>query len=237
MPAILITRPEGRAAAEMQACAAAGWRALPFSPIRIEADAAALARLPEQVAAAAAVFWVSPSAVDIGAGVLDFSSRTPLHITVGQASAQALAAFCSQPVYAPQEGNDSEAVLQLPLWQSLPRGAEILIIRGRGGRGFLAQSLRQQGFKVQIAEVYFRRPQPLDWALFAQEKPEAAYVTSSEIVHELFTQAPPELAQNLKNLLYFTHHERIAAALRAAGADNIRLVARLDMHTLQRETE
>ena len=98
MPAILITRPEGRAAAEMQACAAAGWRALSFSPIRIEADAAALARLPEQVAAAAAVFWVSPSAVDIGAGVLDFSSRTPLHITVGQASAQALAAFCSQPV-------------------------------------------------------------------------------------------------------------------------------------------
>ena len=161
MPAILITRPAGRAATEMQACAAAGWRALPFSPIRIEADAAALARLPEQVAAADAVFWVSPSAVDIAAGVLDFSSCTPLHITVGQASAQALAAFCSQPVYAPQEGNDSEAVLQLPLWQSLPRGAEILIIRGRGGRGFLAQSLRQQGFKVQIAEVYFRRPQPL----------------------------------------------------------------------------
>ncbi len=75
------------------------------------------------------------------------------------------------------------------------------------------------------------------FSLFAQEKPEAAYVTSSEIVHELFTQAPPELAQNLKNLLYFTHHERIAAALRAAGAENIRLVARLDMHTLQRETE
>ena len=49
MPAILITRPAGRAAAEMQACAAAGWRALPFSPIRIEADAAALACLPEQV--------------------------------------------------------------------------------------------------------------------------------------------------------------------------------------------
>ena len=63
----------------------------------------------------------------------------------------------------------------------------------------------------------------------------ASGVLLTGIVAMLFAQT--ELAQNLKNLLYFTHHERIAAALRAAGAENIRLVARLDMHTLQRATE
>ncbi|UOO81156.1 uroporphyrinogen-III synthase [Uruburuella testudinis] len=237
MPTLLITRPEGRAAAEMQACAAAGWRAVPFSPIRIEADAAALQQLPARFRAADAVFWVSPSAVAAAAPLLDFSDGLPVQIAVGQGSAKALAQYCPQPVYAPETGNDSEAVLRLDVWQNLAHSAKILIVRGRGGRDFLAQSLRRQGFAVELAEVYFRRPQALDWALFAQEKPQAAYVTSSAIASALFAQVPLELAQSLETLLYFTHHERIAATLRAAGADNVRLVAQLDMHTLQRETE
>ena len=237
MPTILLARPEARMAADMQECAAAGWRALPFSPIRIEADAAALQTLPVRFAAADAVFWVSPSAVETAAPLLDFSDGLPLNITVGQGSARALAAYCPHQISSPANGNDSEAVLQLPVWQSLPQGAKVLVIRGHGGREFLIQALQQQGFEIDVAEVYFRRPEILDWALFARERPQAVYVTSSEIARELFTQVPPELAQCLKTLLYFTHHERIAAALRAAGAENIRLVARLDMQTLQRETE
>ena len=236
MPAILITRPDTQNSAELQACAAAGWQAVPFSPIRIEADVAALQALPQKLATAAAVFWVSPSAVAAAAPYVDFSDGL-MHITVGQGSAKALAAYCPQPIHAPATGNDSEAVLQLDIWQRLPRGAEIVIIRGHGGREFLAQALRQCGFVVRMAEVYFRRPQALDWALFAETQPQAAYVSSSEIARGLFAQVPPELAQNLKTLLYFTHHERIAATLRAAGAENIRVVARLDMHTLPRETE
>ncbi|MDO5640171.1 MAG: uroporphyrinogen-III synthase [Neisseria sp.] len=237
MNSILITRPSGQAAAEIQACAAAGWHAVSFSPIRIEADEAALRHLPEQFAAADAVFWVSPGAVGVAAPLLDFSDGLPQQIAVGQGSAAALAAFCRQPVQAPQTGNDSEAALQLPVWRSLPAGAKILIIRGHGGREWLARELRRRGFAVEFAEVYFRRPQALDWNVFAQAKPRAAYVTSSEIARALFGQVPPRLAQALKTLLYFTHHERIAATLKAAGAQHVRLVARLDMQTLQRETE
>ena len=221
MPTILIVRPQGQTAADIDICTAAGWQALPFSPLRLEADTAALRQLPALFAAADVVFWVSPGAVNVAAPGLDFSGSAAQQVTVGQASAQALAAYCTQPISAPGSGNDSEAVLRLALWQSLPRGANVLIIRGHGGRDFLAQALRQQGFKVTVAEVYFRQPQALDWGLFVHSRPQALYVASAALAQALFVQAPPELAQNLKNLLYFTHHQRIADALRDYGVNRI----------------
>ncbi|UOO99854.1 uroporphyrinogen-III synthase [Kingella potus] len=78
-------------------------------------------------------------------------------ITVGQGSRQALQAYCPHPVLSPDSGNDSEAVLRMAVWNTLPRGADILIVRGHGGREFLADALRQHGFAVHAAEVYFRR--------------------------------------------------------------------------------
>lgn len=227
MPTILIVRPEAQAATDIAVCEAAGWRALPFSPISLEPDNRALSRLNAQFQAAQAVFWVSPGAIGIAAPHIDFANSRAIQITVGQASHNALAKFCPRPVISPENGNDSEAVLALPVWDSLPAGAQVLIVRGRGGRGLLAGELRRRGFAVNIAEVYFRRPQPLDWSVFEREKPQAAYIASAEMVRELFAQAPDRITQVLRTLLYFTHHPRIADALRTAGAQRIELVERL----------
>ncbi len=232
MPTILIVRPEAQAAADIAACEAAGWRALPFSPISLEPDNHALLRLNARFQAAQAVFWVSPGAVGTAAPHIDFSNGRIVQITVGQASRNALAKFCPHPVISPETGNDSEAVLALPVWESLPVGAQVLIIRGHGGRNLLASELRRRGFAVNIAEVYFRRPKPLDWQIFETEKPQAAYITSAEMVRELFAQAPDRITQVLRTLLYFTHHPRIADALRSAGAQRIELVERLNPHSL-----
>ena len=57
--------------------------------------------------------------------------------------------------------------------------------------------------------------------LFVHSRPQALYVASAALAQALFVQAPPELAQNLKNLLYFTHHQRIADALRDYGVNRI----------------
>ena len=217
MPTLLIVRPAAQAAADRQTCTAAGWQGSIFSPFAIEADADALARLPGQFQTASAVFWVSPSAVAVAAPHLEFSDRSLPQIAVGGSSARALQAYSRTPVCFPDDGNDSEAVLRLPLWQTLPKGAAVLIVRGHGGREFLAHQLTLRGFNVQTAEVYFRRPLEPNWTQFAA--------------------APPPFTQKLQSLLYFTHHQRVAEALRAAGATRVELIPALDIDTLNRYAE
>ena len=230
MPTILRIRPENRLAADIATCTAAGWQAIPFSPIRIAPSRDTLFRLPQILAPAHALFWVSPSAVEIAAPHLrSLKTHQPpiIHIAVGKQTAQALHQQDIAPVHAPTNGNDSEAALALPVWHTLPQGGTIVIIRGQGGREQLAQALRQRGFVVQYAECYQRIPQPLNWQTFQAAQAQAAWVTSSQLAQELFTQCPQAFTQNLKSLLYFTQHTRIAQALTALGASHVYTVARL----------
>ena len=125
----------------------------------------------------------------------------------------------------------------MAVWDSLPLGANVLIVRGKGGRGFLADNLRRRGFAVGFAEVYFRRPQSINWQAVAEAEPDAAWVASAEAVRGLFTQAGPAFTQILQSLLYFTNHQRVADALYAAGAKRAAVVGRLAADTLKRYTE
>ena len=226
MPTLLLVRPENRQSEDRRIAERAGWNVLPFAPVRLAADPT----LPEQLAAclpdAAAVFWVSPTAVEMAAPHVRTHTRI-VHIAVGQATARALERAGCFPVHAPAQQNDSEAVLTLPVWQRLPPHAGIVIIRGQGGREHLAQALRQRGFVVQYAECYQRIPQSLNWQTFQAAAPRAAWITSSELAQELFTQCPQAFRQNLKSLLYFTQHPRIAQTLTALGANHVHTVAQL----------
>lgn len=232
MPVLLIVRPEARAQQDIAVCRSLGWDAVAFSPIEIQPDEAALSGVAEQFRQSDAVFWVSPTAIETAAPYVDFSDGTKLQITVGEASRRTLSRFTRHEILSPADGNDSEAVLRLPVWQELPQNAEILVVRGHGGRDFLIENLRRKGFGVTVAEVYFRRLKELNWQDFNQKNVQAAYITSAQSVKALFKQVPPPLAQHFKTLLYLTHHERVADALRQAGAQNIRLVAKLDAAAL-----
>ncbi len=227
MPVMLIVRPSARAGDDVRTCSQAGWRARVLSPVEIEPDETALLGLKEQFYRADAVFWVSPTAVETATPYVDFSDDLKAQIAVGQASGRALRSCGAKNVSVPQEGNDSEAVLRLPVWDTLPLNAHILIVRGRGGRDFLAESLKKKGFSVEIAEVYFRRPNELNWQDFDAESIDAAFIASGELVRGLFAQVPPQFSRFFESLLYFTHHPRIADALREAGARHIRVVASL----------
>ena len=247
MPTILLIRPENRLAADIATCAAAGWQAIPFSPIRIAPLAETLFRLPQIIAPAQALFWVSPTAVEIAAphiGSLKMSKAnfgeakmsatnfgeaylSIAHIAVGSQTAQALRQQGFINIHAPAHGNDSEAALALPIWHTLPQGSRIVIIRGQGGREHLAQALRQRGFAVQYAECYQRISQPLNWHTFQAAQAQAAWVTTAQLAQELFTQCPQAFRQNLKSLLYFTQHPRIAHTLTALGASHVHTVAQL----------
>ena len=227
MPTLLIIRPSNRPQQDIQTCHTAGWQAQVLSPIEIEVDRSAQKKLPEQFKQADVVFWVSPTAIETAAPHLNFSDGHKAHITVGQTTQHTLAQFSPSPVFSPEDGNDSEAALALPIWHTLPQGGTIVIIRGQGGREHLAQTLHQRGFAVQYAECYQRIPQPLNWQTFQAAQAQAAWVTSSQLAQELFTQCPQAFTQNLKSLLYFTQHMRIAQTLTALGASHVHTVARL----------
>lgn len=227
MPTLLIIRPSNRPQQDIQTCHAAGWQAQVLSPIEIEADLSALNKLPEQFKQADVVFWVSPTAIETAAPHLNFSDGPKAHITVGQTSQHTLAQFSPYPVFSPEDGNDSEAVLRMPIWKNLPPNARVLIIRGHGGRDFLADKLTELGFQIDIAEIYFRRPHAIDWQHFKTEDIAAAYITSGELAREFFHQIPPQFSRFFESLLYFTHHPRISDALRIVGAKHVETVTSL----------
>ena len=227
MPTLLIIRPSNRPQQDIQTCHAAGWQAQVLSPIEIEADCSALKKLPEQFKQADVVFWVSPTAIETAAPHLNFSDGPKAHITVGQTSQHTLAQFSPYPVFSPEDGNDSEAVLRMPIWKNLPSNARVLIIRGHGGRDYLADKLSALGFQIDFAEIYFRRPNAIDWQHFKTKDIAAAYVTSGELAREFFHQIPPQFSRFFESLLYFTHHPRIADALRIVGAKHVETVTSL----------
>lgn len=228
MPTMLIVRPSARAAEDVETCLNAGWRAEVLSPVEIEADAAGLELLSEQYARADAVFWVSPTAIETAVPYLNLSDGIKIHIAVGQGSRRALERCLGRTVIAPDDGNDSEAVLRLPVWNSLPEGARVLFVRGHGGRDFLMNALQEKGFRTEVAEVYFRRHKPLNFKNFQAENITAAYITSTELVQSLFAQVPPQFSRFFKSLLYFTHHPRIAEALKREGVRSVKTVPSLE---------
>lgn len=227
MPTLLIVRPENRLAADCAQCRAAGWNALPFPPLHIEPLPEALTALAVAVSQSDALFWVSPTSVETAAPYLSGSLKNKTNVCVGMQTAAELRRHGFTHIFAPEHGSDSEAVLALPVWHTLPPHARITVVRGQGGRALLANTLRQQGFSVQFAEIYRRVAQKLDWQIFQAALPDAVWVTSSELAAELFRQAPPALAQILQSLLYFTQHKRIAENLRTHGANRIHVVAQL----------
>lgn len=233
MPTLLIIRPEARAQQEIAVCREAGWQAKVLSPIAIEPDEQAIGRLPQTFARADIVFWVSPSAVETAAPHIDFSDGLKTHVAVGKATAAALSRAGAVKIVCPDGGNDSEAVSALPLWQNPPPNAQVLIVRGHGGRDFLAQDLAKKGWSAEYAEIYFRRHNNLNFQDFDCENIAAAYITSAGQVSALFQQIPPQFARFFKTLLYLTHHPRVARALSEAGAQQIKVVAKLDAAALQ----
>lgn len=228
MPTMLIVRPSARAAEDVETCLNAGWCAEVLSPVEIEADAAGLELLSEQYARADAVFWVSPTAIETAVPYLNLSDGIKIHIAVGQGSRRALERCLGRTVIAPHDGNDSEAVLRLPVWNSLPEGARVLFVRGHGGRDFLMNALQEKGFRTEVAEVYFRRHKPLNFQNFQAKNITAAYITSTELVQSLFAQVPPQFSRFFKSLLYFTHHPRIAEALKREGVRSVETVPSLE---------
>lgn len=108
------------------------------------------------------VIFVSQNAVDYGMSWLDdYWPQLPIGIdyfAVGATTAKKLADYglkVTDLAVSETGGMTSEDLLQAPQLQAV-QGDKILIVRGLGGRGHLAETLRQRGASVDFCEVYER---------------------------------------------------------------------------------
>lgn len=217
---ILVARPAAQSGRLLTLLADAGWQGQPFPVMDIQPLPDALAHLPQQAALADWLFFVSPSAIDIAWPALQQQALNARLACVGQASARRLAGLSGQDILFPTAGSDSEALLALPQLADVA-GQHWLIVRGLGGRALLADTLRQRGADVTLAEVYQRVDGTPDWGLLDDDPPDAMVITSSEMVEQLFRLAGPARAVTLQCLLYCVPHPRIAERLQALGATRI----------------
>ncbi|WP_084168600.1 fused uroporphyrinogen-III synthase HemD/membrane protein HemX [Paraburkholderia acidipaludis] len=247
----VITRPAGQSAALSAQLVARGIRTLEFPLISIEPvrdDAplrAALAALDRY----ALVVFVSPNAVDCAfAAYASISSIWPHALpvaVVGPASVAALArhgvAAPGHRVISPAGAGDEEparfdseslyAALEAQMGADAFAGRRVLIVRGDGGREWLADRLREAGAEVEAVAAYRRvvpEPSIAAWAqvhALLAGVPHAWLVTSSEGARNLAELAREHLTAGEIVELYHAPlvapHPRIADTARGMGFDRI----------------
>jgi uroporphyrinogen-III synthase len=182
----------------------------------------AIARLPR----CDAVIVVSKPAARIALDLLgNSSSLTMPWFSVGAATAQILREH-GLDVSFPADGDDSEALLQLPRLRAAvgQPGAQVLILRGEGGRELLAERLRELGASVEYLELYRRdlpayAPDELPRRIEA-ERLNGLVVSSGqgfEHLRQMAGDAWPTIAQ----LPLFVPSPRVAELALAAGAQTV----------------
>ncbi|WP_233828707.1 fused uroporphyrinogen-III synthase HemD/membrane protein HemX [Paraburkholderia sp. ZP32-5] len=245
---VVITRPAGQSAELVQQLEAAGLATLDFPLIDIAPvlDDAPLRNALASLERYALVVFVSPNAVD--QAFAHSAAIWPHALPIGVVGPGSVRALARHGVRAPEHrvispaagaedeaaGFDSEglfAALDASLGAASLEGKRVLIVRGDGGREWLADRLREAGAEVEAVAAYRRIvPEPSigAWARvhdLLAGAPHAWLVTSSEGVrnlHELAQEhlTADEIAQ-LKRAILIAPHPRIAQTARALGFDRI----------------
>jgi uroporphyrinogen-III synthase len=225
-PTLVITRPRPQCAAWLDRLSALGVPAVALPLIEILP-----AQDPRPVRAAWAAMdatdlavFVSPNAVEQFFARAEGRSWPPrtLAACVGPGSAQALAHWGVPPANIVQPAADAASLDSEHLWQQLQPcrswpGARVLLLRGDGGREWLAERLTEAGAQVEAVTVYHRSGPQFD----AVEQARLAEVLSHpQAFVWLFSSA--EAVGHLGGLPLhgqraIATHGRIADAARVAG--------------------
>jgi uroporphyrinogen-III synthase len=224
---LLLTRPaeESRALAQTLGEIGVYSASLPLLEIEPLPVSEANRSIIYDLAAYCAVIVVSKPAARLGLAMVDeIWPQPPMQtwFTVGAATAQILDDY-GLPVFFPQQGEDSEALLDLPQFQQALSGYDpkVLIMRGEDGRELLAERLRERGVIVDYLPLYRRcLPRYPAFALpntVEAERLNGLVVSSGQgfaHLRELAGDAWPTFAQ----LPLFVPSPRVAEMARAAGA-------------------
>jgi uroporphyrinogen-III synthase len=221
---LLLTRPEAECQALAGELARNGHYGSPLPMLLIEPRPQALVALPGSLERFTAVIVVSKPAAQLGLRWLmpDPALHRPRWFAVGAATA-ALLRQAGIDAQFPAQGDDSEALWQLPAFEAAmaaPR-SRVLIVRGEGGREWLAERLGARGVAVEHLELYRRSVPDYPASAVAErlqaERLNGAVVSSGqglEHLHRVAGAAWPELAARP----LFVPSERVAALAQALGS-------------------
>lgn len=235
-PLLVVTRPREDAANLVDTLSAAGHDVVAFPVLGIEpvADPTPLIAAMTTLSRYRLAIFVSPNAIRHALAHRPGSWPPATAIGVmGPGSVATLAArgiaVPAVDVFAPTGPRyDSEALLEA----LGPRAANgpILIVKGSGGRTWLADRLRADGATVETVEAYRRvRPAPDPdgaarlRAATAEARPIAYVVTSTEGLGHLVTMLAEVLGDPAASRCsrVYASHARIADAAQAAGFTDV----------------
>lgn len=238
---VLVTRPADQAAQWVQALQGHGIQAQALPLIGIEP-----AMDPEPVRAAweglhgyRLLVFVSPNAVSRFFAHRPAGQAWPATLPVASPGPGTSAALLAEGVPAAcliEPAADAAQFDSESLWQQLTarhwRGARVLIVRGEGGREWLAGQFEAAGAEVVFLSAYRRAAPRLDASALAvladalaRPRRHLWLFSSSEAIHHLHaqlqrqpaTKAAPTLAASLA----VTTHPRIAERAREAGFGHV----------------
>jgi uroporphyrinogen-III synthase len=148
-------------------------------------------------------------------------------LAVGQGTARALRRQGVRAVAAPSKRQDSEGLLDLPIWAELGP-CRIALIGAPGGRGVLRDQLATRGSlrEVQVYRRALPRLRASHWeGVSALESDACVLLSSAEAMDNLRELAPTAAWQRLASFIAIVSSERLALAARAAGFSRIHMAA------------
>ncbi len=197
---ILVTRPKYQADHLCELITANGGQAIAFPTIEIQP-----VKDPDEVLVGSDAFskfdlivFVSRNAVKMAFDHYLSLASLPAYIKVvaiGAGTAEVLFDLNIKNVVHAGVQADSEALLNLSeMQEERLAGKKILIIRGVGGREYLADNLKRRGASVDYAEVYKRCLPEYDvkdsHKIWHDIKPDAIVITSNEGINNLVRLTP-----------------------------------------------
>ncbi len=192
---ILVTRPRYQADRLCELISNNGGQAVSFPTIEIKpvTESEKLLARFNNINEYNFVIFVSRNAVKMAFDLYLGESGLPDHVqlvAIGAGTADALADRNITNVLHAGTQADSESLLQLAeLQRERLLDKKILIVRGIGGREFLADNLKARGASVDYAEVYLRCLPEYEMKdsheIWQDNKPEAVIVSSNEGLNNL----------------------------------------------------
>ncbi|HID49653.1 MAG TPA: uroporphyrinogen-III synthase [Chromatiales bacterium] len=215
---VMVTRPTEQAGPLLEALRSAGAEAwslplLEILPLSLSA--------PPDLTGYDLIIFISPNAVIHGLAALGPLPPGRKLAAVGKGTAREIQARLGRvPDVFPASRSDSEGLLAEPALREVA-GQHILIVRGKGGRKLLADTLRQRGATVDYAEVYERRRPDIDTDRLETALHEGSLdvftITSRAALDNLMSLLSPALLNALRRIPVLVIHPRQAVAVRGHG--------------------
>ncbi len=230
---VIVTRPAAQATSWVQSLQEQGLaaQALPLMEIAPALDAAAVTSAWQRLAEAQLVMFVSANAVEHFFALRPRDAAWPVGTRAaspGPGTTRALRDAGVPLLQIVEPAPDSPQFDSEALWQTLRhqdwQGAAVQVVRGDGGRDWLADTLREHGAQVGFVSAY-RRTAPC-WDAVAQSLLAAAlgqptdhlwFFSSSEAIDHLIAHLNRSGAALPQGARALATHPRIASRAQAAG--------------------